>query len=214
MAGSLRLRTRSIVSRDQGAERRAIMREPGLPPRATATARTNASQRPTLRPYRRPTGGANGSLNVRRGQAVCVHRNRRTDSRSDGAADRQIRKRAGVSAVEGRRWHRAIRAVRSHRRQAARHLDNSVDHSPAFHDQSRSPQATVPCIRGHRPALLAAPQWSWSDAVRECQICTEFESDPLIARRSRSPVARRLTGVWDVVHDASDRLASLRGLML
>jgi len=58
------------------------MREPGLPPRATATARTSASQRPTLRPYRRPTGGANGSLNVRLGQGVCVHRNRRTDSRS------------------------------------------------------------------------------------------------------------------------------------
>ena len=58
------------------------MREPGLPPSATATARTSASQRPTLRPYRRPTGGVNGSLNVRRGQGVCVQRNRRTDNRS------------------------------------------------------------------------------------------------------------------------------------
>ena len=81
-AGSLRLKTRSIVSRDQGADRRAIMREPGLPPRANATARTSALQRPTLRPYRRPTGGASGSLNVPVGQDVCMHRNRRTDSRS------------------------------------------------------------------------------------------------------------------------------------
>lgn len=79
---SPRRRTRSIVSRDQGADRRAIIREPGLPPRATATARTSASQRPTLRPYRRPTDGANGSLNVSLGQGVCLHRNRRTVSRS------------------------------------------------------------------------------------------------------------------------------------
>lgn len=81
-AGSPRRRTRSIVSRDHGTDRRAIIREPGRPPKATATARTSASQRPTLRPYRRPTGGASGSLNVRRGQGVCRQRNRRTDSRS------------------------------------------------------------------------------------------------------------------------------------
>lgn len=41
-----------------------------------------ASPRPTLRPYRRPIGGANGSLNVRRGQGMWVQWNRRTDKRS------------------------------------------------------------------------------------------------------------------------------------
>ncbi|GLK42674.1 hypothetical protein GCM10017612_05910 [Novosphingobium resinovorum] len=70
------------MSRDHGIASRAIIRASGRPPSATAAARTKASQRPTLRPYRRPTGGANGSLNVRRWQDVCVQRNRRTDSRS------------------------------------------------------------------------------------------------------------------------------------
>jgi len=70
------------VSRDHGTANRAIIRAPGLPPRATATARRSASQRPIRRPYLRPKVGANGSLNVRREQGLCIHRKRRTDSRS------------------------------------------------------------------------------------------------------------------------------------
>ncbi|GHH24779.1 hypothetical protein GCM10008023_37260 [Sphingomonas glacialis] len=84
--GSPRRRTRSIVSRDHGTANRAIIRAPGLPPRATATARSSASQRPIRRPYRRPKVGANGSLNVMRGQGSCTHRKRRTDSRSSTLA--------------------------------------------------------------------------------------------------------------------------------
>jgi hypothetical protein len=53
------------------------------------------------------------------------------------SADRQIRQRTVVSAVERRRGHRAVRAVRPRRRQPARHLDNPVNHSPAFQEQTR-----------------------------------------------------------------------------
>ena len=75
-------------------------------------------------------------------------------SQPDGAAaDRQIRKRSVVSAVQGRRWNCAVRAVRSHRRKAARHFDNSVDHSPAFHDQTLV--AAGYCLMLSRPPTCA-----------------------------------------------------------
>jgi hypothetical protein len=162
------------------------MREPGLPPSATATARTSASQRPTLRPYRRPTGGANGSLNVRLGQGVCVHRNRRTDSRS-----------LTVLPLTGK-----SESVRSYR--LWRDVDGIAQSGHFAPTAAKRPDiSTIPSITvrfstinpGNRRLLshafkaidirsLLTPQWSWPDTTWKCQICTEFESDP-----KRNPVS-------------------------
>ncbi len=166
------------VARPRRRQTRHHARTP--PPSATAAARTSASQRLTLRLYRRPTGGANSSLNVRLGQGVCVQRNGRTDSRS-----------LTVLPLTGR-----SDSVRSYR--LWRDIDGIAQSGQFAPTAAKRPDiSTIPSITvrlstikpGNRRLLshafeaidvrsLLIPQWSWPDTVRKCQIRTEFESYP------------------------------------
>jgi hypothetical protein len=93
-------------------------------------------------------------------------------------ADRQIRQPAVVSAVQRRRGHRAVRAVRS-RRQSARHLDNPVDHS-----QSGFPRSNL-VAAGYCPMLSRASTFTpcrtpaeWDGHSAETSNLHGIESDP------------------------------------